>query len=100
MNRQFTEAPGRPNRPPGGFGVTRLPWNLIRAPFLALLGLAEPLVRIGLTALGLLSLLMAGFYRLAGAAVHHSPVIGFLVLAIGCGMGLLGYGSLLRRLSR
>lgn len=64
-----------------------------------LLRLAEPLVRIGLTALGLLSILMAFFYRIA-ASPPHRPFWLLLGFGFSCGLVLLVYEQLLRLLSR
>jgi hypothetical protein len=67
-------------------------------PAFLLLRLAEPVVRLGLTALGLLSLVIALFYRIASAPFHNPfwPLLGFALL---CGLVLLLYERLLRFLS-
>jgi hypothetical protein len=66
---------------------------------LLMLRLAEPLVRIGLTALGLLSILIALFYRIA-AAPPHSPFWLLLGFGFSCGCVLLIYQQMLRLLSK
>lgn len=64
-----------------------------------LLRLAEPLVRVGLTALGLLSILIALFFRIVSAP-PHSPFWLLLGFGFSCGGVLLIYEQLLRLLSR
>lgn len=63
-----------------------------------LLRLAEPLIRIGLTVLGLLSILMALFYRIVSSP-PHSPFWLLLGFGFSCGLLLLVYEQLLRLLS-
>lgn len=65
----------------------------------ALFRLLEPLVRLALTALGLLSLLMAVFYRLASSP-PRSPFWVLLGFGLLCGLVLLLYEHLLLFLSK
>jgi len=99
MTQPFTGHSVGPDRRLAGLTFARLVWNVIRVPLLALLRVGGPVMRFVLAAIGLISLLMAGFYHLAGAALPHSPVMGFLGISIGCGIGLTGYERLLRGLS-
>jgi hypothetical protein len=78
--------------------LVQLAWEAVRLPAFVLLRLAEPVVRLGLTAVGLLSFLIALFYRMAAAPSHNPfwPLLGFALL---CGLLLLLYERLLRFLS-
>jgi hypothetical protein len=70
----------------------------VRLPAFLILRLAEPVVRLGLTALGLLSILMALFYRVASSPFHN-PFWALLGFGCLCGLVLLLYERLLRLLS-
>lgn len=91
-------------------GPKRLPASVTRQSLRLLVGtlalgaflilrLAQPLIRIVLTALGLLSLLMAIFYRIASAP-PHSPFWLLLGFAFACGVALMVYEHLVQALSR
>jgi len=70
-------------------------WWIVRVPVYVLLRMAQPFVRFGLGALGLLSFLLALFYHFTSTLVHPSflPLLGFSLL---CGVVLLVYEALLR----
>ena len=72
--------------------------RVVRLPAFVLLHLAAPVVRITLAALGLLSFLMALFYRIA-ASPSHNPFWTLLGFGFLCGLMLLLYERLLRFLS-
>lgn len=78
--------------------VLRVLWHVVRLPVFAILVLAAPLVRLALSALGLLSLLAALFYEFF-SALPHPPFWSLLGFAAGCGLTLLLYERLLRLLS-
>lgn len=78
--------------------VLRALWHVVRLPVFAILVLAAPLVRLALSALGLLSLLAAVFYEFF-SALPHPPFWSLLGFAVGCGLTLLLYERLLRLLS-
>ena len=74
-------------------------WQTVRIPVLAVLRLAEPLVRLLLGGLGLLSLLTAGFFK----AVSHLPTHSLVVLVsfgVTCGIVLVLYERTVTLLSR
>jgi hypothetical protein len=73
-------------------------WRALRLPVFAMLRLAEPLVRLTLGALGLLSILGALFYQVA-SSLPHPPVLSLLGFGVGCGLALLLYRRLLRLFS-
>jgi hypothetical protein len=73
-------------------------WRVLLLPVLAVLGLAAPVVRLTLGALGLLALLGALFYQFA-TRLPHPPVLSLLAFGVGCGLALLLYEWLLRRLA-
>jgi hypothetical protein len=75
-----------------------LVWWLVRVPVYVLLHMAQPVVRLGLGALGLLSFLLALFYHFASTLVHPPflPLLGFSLL---CGLVLVVYEALLRLFS-
>jgi hypothetical protein len=74
-------------------------FGAVRLTALVVFRLAEPLVRIALTALGLLSILMALFYRLASSP-PRSPFWLLLGFGILCGLARLAYEHLLHFLSK
>ena len=78
--------------------VLRVVWHFVRLPVFAILVLAAPLVRLALSALGLLSLLAALFYEFF-SALPHPPFWSLLGFAAGCSLTLLLYERLLRLLS-
>jgi hypothetical protein len=80
-------------------GILLVLWQAVRLPVVVLLRLAEPLVRLTLCALGLLSLLMALFYAFL-TSVPHRPYVPLLAFAVACGLVLLLYEAVLHRLSR
>jgi hypothetical protein len=80
-------------------GALILLWHAVRIPVFAVLRLAEPLVRLVLGALGLLSILMALFYQFA-SSLPHPPLLALLGFAVACGITLLLYEQLLRLFSR
>ena len=74
-------------------------WGAVRVSLFVVFRLAEPLVRILLTALGLLSILVALFYRLVSSP-PRSPFWLLLGFGLGCGFALFLYEHLLRLISR
>jgi len=76
----------------------RVLWHLVRLPVFAVLVLAAPLVRLALSALGLLSLLGALFYEFL-SPLPHPPFWSLLGFAIACGLALVLYERLLRLFS-
>jgi O-antigen/teichoic acid export membrane protein len=76
----------------------RLLVGTLGAAAFVLLRLAEPLVRIGLATLGLLSILMALFFWLVSSP-PRSPVWLLLGFGFSCGALLLVYEWMLRALS-
>ena len=79
-------------------GALILLWHAVRIPVFAVLRLAEPLVRLVLSALGLLSIVMGLFYQFA-SSVPHRPSLILLGFGVGCGLTLLAYERLLRLFS-
>jgi hypothetical protein len=76
----------------------RVLYHLVRLPVFAVLVLAAPLVRLSLSALGLLSLLAALFYKLF-SPLPHPPFWSLLGFAIGCGVTRVLHERLLRLFS-
>jgi hypothetical protein len=75
-----------------------LVWHAVRIPVFVVLRLAEPLVRLVLGALGLLSILSALFYQFVSSEPHR-PFLVLLGFGVGCGVTLLVYERLLRLFS-
>lgn len=97
-----TESPIR--REPGiaaGIGVGALIalWHAVRIPIFAVLRLTEPLVRLLLGGLGLLSIAGALFYKFL-SPLPHPPFWLLLGFAVLCAVMLLLYETLLRLFSR
>lgn len=80
-------------------GALWLMWQAVRLPVFALLVILEPIVRFVLSAVALLGVLMAFFFRLSGAAPHF-PFWGMLGFSVGCGLLLMVYYLVLRVFSR
>lgn len=80
-------------------GVFGLIWQTLRLPVLIVLGILEPIVRFMLSALALLALFAAFFFKLSGAAPHF-PFWGTLGLSVACILLLLAYHFLMRLLSK
>ena len=74
-------------------------FGAVRLTAFVVFRLAEPLVRVALTALGLLSILTALFYRLASSS-PRSPFWLLLGFGLLCGLARLLYEHLLRFLSK
>jgi hypothetical protein len=74
-------------------------FGAVRLTAFVVFRLAEPLVRVTLTALGLLSILMAFFFRMASSP-SHSPFWLLLGFGLLCGLARLLYEHLLRFLSK
>ena len=74
-------------------------WQSIRIPIFAVLRLAEPLIRLMLGVLGLLSMLAAVFYKFF-SALAHPPFWSLVGFGVACGLALLLYEALLRLFSR
>jgi hypothetical protein len=79
-------------------GTLILLWHAVRIPVFVVLRLAQPLVRLVLGALGLLSILSALFYQFASAEPHR-PFLVLLGFGVACGVTLLVYERLLRLFS-
>jgi len=73
----------------------RVLWQLLRVPVYVLLRIAQPIVRLGLGALALLSFLLALFYYLT-SSLPHSPFLPLLGFSLLCGVILVVYEALLR----
>ena len=74
-------------------------WHAVRIPIFVVLRLAEPLVRLLLGGLGLLSILGALFYEFL-SPLPHPPFLLLMGFAVVCGVTLLVYEALLRLFSR
>ena len=74
-------------------------WHVVRIPVFIVLRLAEPLVRLLLCGLGLLSILGALFYEFL-SPLPHPPFWLLMGFAVACGIALLAYEALLRLFSR
>jgi hypothetical protein len=89
----------RPSRSAAtGLEFLRLISTPLRLAAFAVLRLAAPAVRLLLGSLGLLSLLIALFYRLASVP-GHDPFWVLLGFSVGCGLALVLYERLLRMLA-
>jgi hypothetical protein len=78
--------------PPIGAGIAALLvvyalWRTLRLPVFVVLRLVEPLVRLTLCVLGLLSILGALFYQVA-SSLPHPLVLSLLGFGVGCGLTL------------
>ena len=74
--------------------------NLVRMVLLAVLGLCEPIVRVGLSLLSLAGLFTAALYYFAGSPglkVSYGVLLGF---SFGCALALALYERLLDILKR
>lgn len=80
-------------------GALRLAWQAIRLPVFALLVILEPVVRIVLSALALLSVLMAFFFEYA-TELPDFPFLGMLGFGVGCVLLLIVYYGFLRVFGR
>jgi hypothetical protein len=88
-----------PGIPAGvALGALVVLWHAVRIPVFVVLRLAQPLVRLVLSALGLLSILSALFYQFA-SSVPHRPFLALLGFGVVCGLTLLLYERLLRLFS-
>jgi hypothetical protein len=74
-------------------------WHAVRIPIFVVLRLAEPLVRLLLGGLGLLSILGALFYEFL-SPLPHPPFLLLMGFAVVCGVTLVVYEALLRLFSR
>ncbi len=77
----------------------RFVWHAVRLPVFAFLVILEPVVRLVLSALALLSVLMA-FVLEYGAALHDFPFWGMLGFGVGCVLVLIVYYGILGVFSR
>jgi hypothetical protein len=80
-------------------GTLSLAWRAIRLPVAALLVILEPVVRFALSALALLSVLMAFFFEYT-TELENFPFWGMLGFGVGCVLLLIAYYGLLRMFSR
>ena len=80
-------------------GALLLLWHAVRMPVFVVLRLAEPLVRLLLSGLGLLSIVGALFYKFL-SPLPHPPFWLLMGFAVACGIALLLYETLLRLFSR
>ena len=97
-----TESPIRRERAIGaGISIAALIllWNAVRIPVFVVLRLAEPLVRLLLGGLGLLSIVGALFYTFL-SPLPHPPFWLLMGFAVACGVALLLYETALRLFSR
>lgn len=97
--RQESSSEGEPGLAAGvTLGLLSLLWHGVRIPVLVVLRLAEPLVRLLLSALGLLNILAALFYECV-SSLPHPPFLALLGFGVACGLTLLVYERLLRLFS-
>ena len=82
-----------------GVGALILLWHAVRIPIFVVLRLAEPLVRLLVSGLGLLSIVGALFYKFL-SPLPHPPFWLLMGFAIACGVTLLLYETVLRLFSR
>jgi len=82
-----------------GLSALSLAWQAIRLPIFAFLVILEPLVRLVLSALALLSVLMAVFFEY-GTMLPDFPFWGMLGFGVGCVLLLVAYYGLLRIFGR
>ena len=80
-------------------GLLGVAWHSIRLPVFALLVVFEPIFRIVLSTLAILSAFFAFFFEYLTALVHF-PFWGMLAFSAGCAMSLLFYYFLIRLFSR
>lgn len=73
-------------------------WTIVRLPVAALLAICEPVVRVVLAGLALLSVVTAGFFALVQPA-RAVPLMGMLGVAVGLLLLLALYYAILRALS-
>ena len=76
-----------------------LVWQAIRLPIFAFLVILEPVVRLLLSALALLSVLMAFFFEY-GTTPPDFPFRGMLAFGVGCILLLIVYYQLIRIFGR
>lgn len=82
-----------------GSGVLCLAWKAVRLPVFAFLVILEPVARVLLSALALLSVLMAFFFEYA-TELRDFPFLGMLGFGTGCVLLLVLYYGLLRVFGR
>jgi len=70
----------------------------VRLPAFSFLIILEPVVRLTLSIVALLSVLTAFFFRFLGAP--HFPFLGMLGFGVGCILLLMAYQAAIRFLSR
>ena|SRR5579862_7535221 len=71
-------------------------WQCVRVPALLLLMILEPFVSLVLSALALLGVLTAFFWKLVGPP--HFPFLLMIGFSLGCQLALVLYHALLRLL--
>lgn len=90
-------------RPAGEPGVARklgyVGWRAIRLPLIAVLKIAEPIARFVLTAVALLGVLVAFFFKYSDAAPRF-PFWLVLGLSLGCGALVVVLSAVMRQLAR
>lgn len=73
-------------------------WHAFRPPVFVFLAILEPVVRFTLSALALLGILTALFFKLYG--VPQFPFVLMLGISVGFGLALVAYYALLRMFGR
>jgi hypothetical protein len=82
-----------------GRGLLGLTWEAVRLPVFALLVILEPIVRVVLCGLALLSALAALFFEFL-TELPKFPFWGMLGFSVGCALALLLYYGLVRIFSQ
>ena len=81
-----------------GRGLRGLTWPAARLPVFALLVILEPIVRVVLCGLAMLSALAAFFFEFL-TALPEFPFWGMLGFSVGCALALMLYYALVRLFS-
>jgi hypothetical protein len=77
----------------------RLLWHFVRLPLFALLAILAPVVSYVLCGLASLLVLLAFFFEFL-SPLPDFPFWEMLALGVACGLLMMGYGALMRALSR
>jgi len=78
--------------------VLRFAWQAVRLPVFAFLITLLPIVQFTLSAVAILSILTAFFFKFLGAP--HFPFWGMVFFSVGCTLTLMAYHALVRLFSR
>lgn len=83
----------------GSRGLLGIAWHSVRLPVFALLVVFEPIFRVVLSTLAILSAFFAFFFEYL-TALPRFPFWGMLAFSAGCALSLLFYYFLIRLFSR